>query len=186
MEPMRSEITLTQKMRFGPAMSALTERRRSFVVALNNAGGKNATEAARAAGYLDSGSGSIRVTANHLLHDPNVQAAIIEDAKARLVGDIHATLLGIDEIAGDPSHKDRLKALTTKLHHAGMIEKTIQQMEVSVNVTYEQKVDELKRLAIATGRDPVKYLAEKGITITDAEFEEVAPTNDIPGLEGLV
>ena len=182
----RAEIAIRQKMNFGPAMSALNERQRAFVFALNNTGGRNASEAARAAGYTDTHNGAIQVTAHRLLHDPNVQAAIIEDAKARLAGDIHATLLGIDEIAMNPGHKDRLKALTTKLHHAGMIEKTIQQMEVSVNVTYEQKVDELKRLAIATGRDPVKYLAEKGITITDAEFEEVAPTNDIPGLEGLV
>lgn len=163
------ELTLTTRLNFGPAMSALTDKRRAFVVALNNAGGRNAAEAARAAGFSDGGGGA-RVRASEMLHDPNVQAAILEDARARLVGDLPATLNGIDQIATNPQHKDQLKALLTKLHHAGMIEKTMQQVDVKVTVTTEQKVEAIKQRCAELGLDPKDFLPAN---VIDAAFEEV-------------
>ena len=166
---MKKEITLTQTMTFGPAMSALNDRRRAFVVAFNNGGGKNATEAARAAGYADTGSGRIRVQAHEMLHDPNVQAALVEDARARLAGDLHATLDIIDDIANNPQHKDRLAAAKMKLHHAGMVEVTKVQHEGTVNVTFDQKLERYKALLAQTGGAADPALAP----FIEAEFTEV-------------
>ncbi len=173
---MKTEITLTQKFSFGPAMSALNDRQRAFVVALNNAGGKNAAEAARAAGYLDSGGSGIWVTAHRLCHDPNVQAAIIEDARARIVGDLHATLDIIDDIANNPQHKDRLSAAKLKLHHAGMVEVTKVQHEGTVTISFDQKLEKYKALLAQTGGDPDKALAP----FIEAEFTEVVLDADDP------
>ena len=133
---MKAEISLTQTLTFGPAMSALTERQRSFVVAWHNGGGKNGTEAARAAGYADNGGASIRNHANWLLQNPNVQAAIVEYARTRFVSDLPGTLDIINDIAYNPQHKDRLAAAKLKLHHAGMIEKTMVEHAGTVTVTF--------------------------------------------------
>ena len=171
---MRKEITLTQTMTFGPAMSALNDRQRAFVVALNNAGGKNATEAARSAGYADDGGASIRNHGNWLLHNPNIQAAIVEDARARIAGDLHATLDIIDDIANNPQHKDRLAAAKVKLHHAGMVEITKVQHEGTVTVTFDQKLERYKALLAQTGGEPDKALAP----FIEGEFTEVEPDEE--------
>ena len=167
---MKKEITLTQTLVFGPAMSALNDRQLAFIVAFNNAGGKNATEAARAAGYSDNNTGRIRVQAYEMLHNPNVQAAMVEDARARLAGDLHATLDIIDDIANNPQHKDRLAAAKMKLHHAGMVEVTKVQHEGTVTVTFEQKLERYKALLAQTGGTADPALAP----FIEGEFTEVS------------
>lgn len=179
-------ITLTTKMHLGPAMTVLNDRQRAFVIALNNAGGKNATEAARAAGYIDSGSGGIKVQAHHMLHDPRIQAAILEDARARFVGDLHETLDRIEGIAKNTQHPKQLDALKIKLHHAGMVEVKRTEIDVTGTVTFEQKIDRLTQLARATGKDPEEVLRRLGLQpvpeVTDAEFEDVTDEIDSGGL----
>ena len=161
------ELTITQKINFGPAMSALSPIRRAFVVAFNNAGGKNATEAGRAAGYKNTEH--LRSTVHDLLHDPNVQAAIIEDARARLAGDLHATLDIIDEIARNPQHKDRLAAAKVMLHHAGMVEVTKREVAVTHTITLDQKIERYKALLAQTGAAPDPALAP----LIEGEFTDV-------------
>jgi hypothetical protein len=163
----KSTVVLTQTLRFGPAMTSLTDKQRAFVIAWNNAGGKNAAEAARTAGYADSGpsGASARNVAHKLLLDPRIQAAVIEDARARFVGTIADDLHSLSQIAGNPQHKRQLDAIKMRLHHAGMIETVKMEVEHKVDPTLAQKLDELKRLAAITGDD----ISD----IVDADFEDV-------------
>jgi hypothetical protein len=165
----REVVSVRQAMNFGPAMTALTEMQRNFVFAYNNAGGKNSTEAARAAGYADTIN--LKRTAFDLLRNPAIQAAIREDIGARFTADLPATLERINDIASDAGHTKQFDALKLKLHHGGMIEKTVHEHQHTHVLTYEQKVDELKRLAAITGDDPNEVLAG----IVDADATELTP-----------
>lgn len=156
-------VTTTVNMRFGPAMTALTEKQRAFVIAYNNAGGINASEAARAAGYA-SGHGKEWKAAHRQLHDPAVAAAMVEDAVARLRADLPETLDRIDKIARNPQDKNHFKALQMKAHHAGLIETVRSEHTEHLVLTYEQKLDRIKSLEAQLG---------EGKTI-DAEYTEVS------------
>lgn len=96
----------------GPAMMALNERQRAFVVAMFDLGA-NATyaDAARRAGYADNGKGAIRVQAHNLAHNDKVQAALREEAE-RMAG----TLLPIAhkmmaDLVKNPASPDHFKAI---------------------------------------------------------------------------
>lgn len=169
-------VSITQKIVFGPAMTALTAERRAFVIAFNNAGGSNAAEAARAAGFKDSNF--IRQQAYHLLHDERIQAAIREDVIARLSGNLAETFNRIDAVAKNTQHPKQLDALKFQAHHAGMLERTVVQHEGTVTLTFDQKCAELAVLARAAGDDPDEVLREikdvspqksGGIDVTEPE-----------------
>lgn len=150
-------VTITTRMRFGPAMSALNPRQRAFVIAYNNAGGKNATECGRQAGYVD-GSG-LRQTVHALVHDPKIQGAMREDIAARFTEDLIETKSALDRIARNEQHPKQFDALKVKLHHGGMIERTVVDHNLNVTLTFDQKVEQLKQLAELVGEDPTKALA---------------------------
>src|SRR5262249_47917118 len=61
----------------GPKMEACTARERVFVY-LYVTGDGNATQAARDAGYVDTGTGAIKVRGHALTHRPRVKDAIRE------------------------------------------------------------------------------------------------------------
>lgn len=163
---------------FGPAMSALrTDLQRGFVIAYNNMGADDATKAARAAGYEDNGTGALKVTAYRLLHNPDIQAAIREDAKARMAGLVGAAIKALGETIGNPQHKDRVKASLAVLNRTGLHEQVDRNINVNVNITREEKLDRVRQLAEILGRDPAELLGK----VVDAEFEDAAS----PGTEGM-
>lgn len=171
----KTEVTLTQKLVLGPAMQALNPRQRAFVIALNNAGGKNRTEAARAAGYSDQ-TGHARDHANWLMHNPNIQAAIVEDARARFAGLVGANLARLEQIADTPG-PSQLAAVKMSLHHAGLIEKTVSEHTHTVTVSLKDKMAEIERLCEITGDDPAKLLEDVPYdTISDIP----ATPDDVP------
>lgn len=185
--------TKTEKIVLGPAMRALNDRQRQFVVNWNNGGGKNAAAAARAAGYSDE-QGRAREHAHWLMHNPQVRAAMIEDLQTRFLGDAAEARATLAHMAFTPG-KDQYKALMATLHHGGMIERTIQQVDHKMEITFSQKVDQVKQYAQAVvddkfatqeARTAALAVLKKYETVVDAEYEEVAPADDIPDLEGLV
>lgn len=167
-------VTTTVNMRFGPAMTALTEKQRAFVIAWNNSGGINAAECARAAGYA-SGRGKEWMAAHRQLHDPAVAAAMIEDAQARLRADLPEVLDRIDAIANNPQDKNHFKALQMKAHHGGLIETVRTEHTEHIRLTFEQKIERIKALEAQVGDS----------LITDAQYEEVAPPAS-PSIEDLI
>jgi phage terminase small subunit len=69
---------------YGPGMRALTLRQRKFVLAMAADPFANQTQWARAAGFREGGQSynSLKVAGHRLAHDPKVQAACAEVAKA--------------------------------------------------------------------------------------------------------
>jgi hypothetical protein len=157
----------------GPAMRALNERQRAFVVAFVVMG-ESATAAARAAGYLDSGSGSIRVIAHRLIHDTRVQAAITEEGARRLKGMMPAALQAVQEIVENPQHKNRLNAAFGVLNRSGLHE-LIERKEVH-EFRREEKIAEIREFAAQLGLDAKQLLGR----CIDVEFEEVEPSPAAP------
>lgn len=167
-------ITITTRMQCGPAMSALNPRQRAFVIAYNNAGGNNATEAGRTAGYKN-GTG-LRQSVHALLHDPKIQAAVREDISARFTEDLPDTKAALDKIARAETHPKHFDAIKLKLHQGGLIERTAVDHNVTVTLSFEQKLEQVKVLAELCGDDPA--VALKGII-------DATPTviSDIPATE---
>lgn len=69
---------------FGPAMLALSDRQRIFVLEFLRNGGKNAKGAATKAGYAKGSQGGLEVQAHRLTRDKNVLAAIREESLKRM------------------------------------------------------------------------------------------------------
>jgi hypothetical protein len=169
---MRKAVTITQHMNFGPAMTALTPKRRAFVMALNNAGGKNATEAARAAGFKDTEF--LRTSAYMLLHDPRIQAAIVEDTRARFsgqAGELNEQLTRISQTPGP----QQLNAIKMMFHHIGLQEKQVVEHNHTITLTLAQKIEKVNQLRAAQGKElialPATTVTEP--LVTDAEFTEI-------------
>lgn len=152
-------------------MTALSEMQRNFVIAHNNAGGKNVTESARAAGYSD-GTG-IRAQAHQLISDPKVQAAIVEDMRARLTGNLAEVVEHATKIATTEGHSKQLDAIKFISHHGGMIEKQHIQVEHSLAPSFEEAVARAHQLAEAAGPAAVAQLQK----IIDVQATEVHPTD---------
>jgi hypothetical protein len=158
-------------MSFGPAMTALSPLRRAFVIAWNNSGQRNASDAARAAGYKD-GPG-LSVTAHVVLHDPLVQKAIQEDMRTRLVAGLGTAWARIDDIASNPQHPKQFDALKAQINHGGMVEKTKVEHEHSIAPTLEEKLDRLIRLRGRENVDPeLLQIVDAEYTVVDDEPEQ--------------
>lgn len=69
---------------YGPAMLALNERQRIFVLAYLAGGGKSAAAAAFAAGYGKGSRGGLDVQAHRLVHRADVLAGIREESLKRM------------------------------------------------------------------------------------------------------
>lgn len=180
--------------RMGPAMSALsTDRRRAFVLA-SFTGSKEPVDWARAAGYVDAGEhhSGIRVTAWRLAHDPDIQAAMQEEARRRLNSLAPAAIEAIADILHNPQHKKQLEAAMTVLSRTGISEATVKKVEVTISD--QQKMDQIRLRAEYLGIDADALLGKVALptpavsgTITEAEYEEVAAPRPAvrPGFEGL-
>ena len=163
----RTAITITERIELGPAMKRLNDRQRAFVVALCMSGGENRAQAARDAGYSDA-SGRAKEHAHWLMHNPLVQAAILEYGKGRLAGSLGEALDQLDDIARTPG-PSQLGAVKTKLGLAGLMETIRHEHQHTVTHTFEQKADEYKRLMAALGRQIPDDLAP----VLEGEYEDV-------------
>jgi phage terminase small subunit len=102
-------------MGHGPAMQALTEKQRKFVLALFDAPKMHraGTFAVRSAGYGNEHTkpNTLHVIASQLRSDPKVQAAIAEVSTQYLVTlgphAVHAT----KKLLADPKHRDHGRAI---------------------------------------------------------------------------
>lgn len=166
---------------YGPALQALLPRQRGFVkavVALGRNGIKNFAEAARIAGYSDTGNGA-KVIGSKLSNDPRVQAAIFEEAMKRI--NLGASLVAtpvVIEIALDRKAKksDRLRAAEMLFNRGGMPALT----EHKVTVEHKQPAELLAlaaHLAKELGVDEQRLLGinRDAAKVLDGEFVEVKP-----------
>lgn len=178
-------IELDGDENFGPAMSALNDRERAWVLAVVRLGGKG-REAAAAAGYGNVGTAeqrenAQRQAASRLNRSPKVQAAIIEEAESSLKSGALLATEALMAMVTDTTSKHHFKAV--QMLHDRSIGPTVQRQEVVIKraVLTDAQIDQ--RIQLLQQR-----LAKAGLlppparVITDAEFE-VAPSTE--GLEDL-
>ncbi len=183
---MSQDLEPTPPPRLGPAMAKLNDRQRRFVMLLMGQATPNYTQAYRNAGYANNDDHSTRVAASMMAHNPRILAAIKEEAANRMNASLGMAAEVLVEIAGDPTHKDRLKAAAALLNRGGLHERTevIKTHDVSDNAA--ALMTRMSILAQGMGLDPKKLLGQAGIklvendvvpdpNIIEAEFTEFDP-----------
>jgi hypothetical protein len=164
---------MTDEPEYGPAMSALNDKQRGFVLAMIEVPGCSHAEAARRAGYSDVKEGA-KVRGHYCAHNPAVQEAIREEAGKRLqaasltAAGVLMKMLTDEEI--DP--KDRIRAAGMLLDRSGFgAAQTINVNKTVTDRTGAGMLERIRALALANGIDPVKLLG--GNSVVDGEFSEV-------------
>lgn len=188
----------------GPCMASLSsEKQRTFVDALFDVPhGRGAmVAAARVAGYQGDPH-SLTATANRLMRDPKIQAAITEETKRRMRGLGPAAVSAIAGILGNTLHRDQLKAalavinkvdpeitrVSGEIHHTHEIIdhdkeavaqlRTLQSLGVAENKLNElfggNGLERYRRMLAA--EDAAKAAIAQ--PIIDAEFNEITPQLD--------
>jgi hypothetical protein len=164
---MPNDLTIVEEpLAEGKAMSALTGRKKKFVLALLKLGASTSAQrqAAAQAGYDP-------MYGYQLMHDDRVLAAIREVATKTVAG---AALTGVQvmiDIALDKEHKDRFRAAKELAALNGF---TAEQRIVVEHVDGDTraKILEVRKLAEQLGLDPRQLIEATGMVI-DAEFEVV-------------
>lgn len=174
-----SEVVIEEH---GPAMLALTEPQRSFVLHYCDTGGINAGEAARRAGYGNN-KDSQTVTASRMLRQPRILAALREVADRRLKAGAIMAASAIVEIAGDALHRDRFKAATELLNRAGLVVEGVSRVIVEDHRTPEEIERRIRDLAERLGIDANKILGQSmvidgDVTDLDCVVENIHAAGD--------
>lgn len=127
-----------EKIELGPAMRALSPRDQAVVGYLIDTGSDNFTEACAAAGFSKDGSqGALRVTASEKRRSPKIHAAIREVASQLPSAYAPMALQTTALIAGDPSHKDALRASLALLAMCAISPIARSQTETTVSHTLD-------------------------------------------------
>lgn len=127
-----------EKNDYGPAMAALSDRQRAFVMAMIELPGCTQAHAARVAGYSDVAEGA-KVRGHYCAHNPAVQEAIREEAGKRLnasslmAAGVLLKLLGDDKVDA----KDRIRAAGMLLDRSGFGAA----QTINVNKTVTRRLD---------------------------------------------
>jgi hypothetical protein len=160
---------------FGPMMNQLDVQEQIFVCNLFM-GITSITKAAELAGYRAINRAALRVQAHRLLRKRKVAEAVKEEAKRRTVFLLPKAQKALDRILDNPQHADHFKAIKMARDDGGVsaaVERVLN-VNMKVEVTQAEKVQQIQIMAKAMGIDPAKLL---GYTpeqeITDAEFEDV-------------
>ncbi len=165
------------RIEHGPAMSALSERQRQFVLAMIEFPGISQTKAAAKAGYRNS-PGGMRVQGHYLAHHPGVQEAIREEAGKRLNASslTAANVLMAFLTDKNVEAKDRIKAAGMLLDRSGFGA----MQTIHVNKTVTKKIDASAaeaRIAEFRHKFPEMFAKLVGVdaapAVIDAEFSEV-------------
>jgi phage terminase small subunit len=171
---------MSEEEEFGPAMAALTEKQRGFVMAMIEFPGISFADAARRAGYSDTADGA-KVRGHYAAHNPAVQAAVREEAGKRLnASSLMAANLLMQMLTDDAVEpKDRIKAAGMLLDRSGFgAAQTIHVNKTTTDRTGAGMMERIRALAAANGLDPVKLLGGNAAPVVDAEFAEVEPAGE--------
>jgi hypothetical protein len=103
---------------WGPAMAALNDKRRAFVVALYAEAAPRKGDglliyAAKTAGYgtATSSTKSLSVIANRIVHDERVQAAIVEHSRSVLRAVPPEAIRALKDLIRNPHARDHMRAI---------------------------------------------------------------------------
>lgn len=150
---------MSGEVEFGPAMRALTEKQRLYVLAMASDPLGNPTQWARLAGYSDQ-SGAAKVVGHANSHNPKVAKAIQEVAQQYLT--TFGPMLGLGvmmRIARNDAHPKQLAAAEALANRSGFHETTEHRVLVD-DARRDPAVlmERVRELAGRLGLDPAKLL----------------------------
>jgi phage terminase small subunit len=164
---------MSEQTEFGPKMRALTEKQRAFVMALVEFPGMSGAEAARMAGYSDTGD-ACKVRASQMRSDQRIIEAIQEQAGKRLWAISLKAAGRIDQLMDSPDDAVALKAAMAVLDRTGMAA----QQNININQTVRDEsgkaiMDRIRQLAQKHGLDEQRLLGAPPAPVVEGEFSEV-------------
>lgn len=162
---------MSEEVEYGPAMQALTEKQRAFVIAMLTIPGCSHARAAREAGYSDVKEGS-KVRGHECAHNPSVQAALREEAGKRLnsLSVVAANVMMDIMLDEDGDPKNKLKAATAVLDRTGFA--AAQNINVNKTVTDNSGkavLERIQRAAAVLGIEPAALLGLAPMKVINGE-----------------
>lgn len=167
-------LTKAERADDGKAMSALTNQEWEFVQELMRCGfdGQGLKAATRKAGY--SANAGYRI-----VRKATVAAALREVAAEQIHGGVLASIDVAAQIRDDPTHKDRLKAARWLAELGGFVVQSEQKITVEhQGGNPDEARAELRRLMSQMGPQAKQIAAAAGLTVTEADFETLAPDGE--------
>jgi phage terminase small subunit len=178
----RPLATVPPPEEWGPALAALTDKQRKFVLELHAGpnGYGTGVRAVKAAGYgiETSDEAVFRVMAAQALSDPKIQAALRELGPKAISAEGFQSIANIAAIANDAKVKPetRLKANIALLSHAFPAETShvvkVEKSEPILIIT-EAVIERIRLLASRAGLDPQKQIE---LVATEVKDDEQPPT----------
>lgn len=188
------ELTTRDEGELGPAMAALTSRQRAFVLALfdQNAGHGALAAAARQAEYTGTPE-TLAKTANRLVNDDAVIAAIQEVTRKRIRSLGPAAIEALQNLIKSPGHKDHARGLAMALDR---IDPQVTKQEIDVTHTIvdhtKEALETLRYMkSIGATREMLEahfgftglsryeaLLARENVKVIDAQYTEVPAIDD--------
>ncbi|MGA8611159.1 MAG: hypothetical protein WB760_05490 [Xanthobacteraceae bacterium] len=168
------KTALITSKEFGPMMGRLTVQEQIFVCNLFM-GVSGITKAAELAGYQSITRNGLRVMAHRLLRRKDIAEAVKEEAKRRTTFLLPKAQTALEYILDNPQHADHFKAIKMARDDSGVsvaVERVLN-LNVKVEVTQAEKVQQIKVMAATLGLDATKLLGYTPDEPVDAEFEEV-------------
>jgi phage terminase small subunit len=140
---------------WGPAMQAITERQRAYVMALYEAPRSHGSGifAARRAGYSNSSNAVLSSIAWSLNNDPKIQAAIAETSKQFLTTLGPTAVRAMKKILDTPGHKELGRIIGLVMDRVSPVQSTL-----SVEVKGEVKLSAGETAAVM---ERIEQLASK-------------------------
>jgi phage terminase small subunit len=188
---MSKQPAQVDELAMSPELAALpSAMQRAFVESLFAVDGKGKllakAAAARAAGYAGDPH-QLKAMAQKLLRDPRVTAAIRSEVQRRIRTLGPEAIAALSEIAGDETHKDRLKAVNVILERIDPVATKIDVSHTHVIDHTKTALEHLKRLRdLGVSRDVLvrefgeiglarweNLLAQEAKPMVDAEFTEI-------------
>ena len=161
-------------------MRALCERRRAFVMELMSQEKTDQGKAAEAAGFCPIGTSSskdrgvlLRKTGSVLIHEPRVQAALLEVGGKELVSLALPAIRAMRKMVADPKSKGHRNAAESVLDRIGLGAE--QKINVNHNVTDRTgaaMVERITELARKLGLDPAAFLGQPAMKVIEHEPQE--------------
>lgn len=165
---------------WGPAMQALNEKQRRFVLALYQVkpGHGAQVRAAKLAGYKCTTPESWAAFASRLIHDQKVQAALREHDQKVLRASAPRALRALQGLVEDPGHRDHARGIGMVLDRVHPVEtrhfvRSEHEYVHRVVVDEETALRRIAEIAKRVGLDPRKIAP----TI-DAEFTAIENDGD--------
>jgi len=142
----------------GPAMLALNERRRLFVLIIDQFPKITLGEAAERAGFGGPPGGDpakrdhvLRQTGYRLMHDEKIIAALHETASKNLRSGALLAVKALIRLVENEKHKDHARAIEMMLSRTGFVERTAHDVNVRGEITVNHTEEAIEQLRVLKG-----------------------------------